>query len=341
MIVNLFNKPVFLFKKKNKKFKIKKKNNWVLKVPDLVNNLAQIKTHNDKYKGKPIMHSILNRHLPLTNSVRNLILSRLQELKSINFNGTTSIQGKIISDLLINYWPYENSNKLFKLSNLFINDMLLTYKGWRHFKGLPVRGQRTWTNAANSKQSNTELKGLKFKIYKSYYKGFNNSAVSIGMSVESYNRLWYKQWLHEWLLNKAKRERFSRSSHKVCVYDFLSVAAGRISGYQRQAKPGKKKRVYKVNYFTIGIPRGSIKRLIGLALKKPPGATIKDRSSLAQVLMSVLREKRKVTKKISATKKKQDKLAKLKKKKDGLKNKSSELKRMRDQRTKNLKKSQK
>lgn len=161
------------------------------------------------------------------------------------------------------------------------------------------------------------------------------------MVVESYNRLWYKQWYKEWFINKAKRQKFAKTSNKVCVYDFVSVVAGRISGYQRQAKPGKKKRIYKSNFFTIGLSKGSTKRLIGAALKKAPGATIKDKSGLAQVLMSTLREKKKVTKKISSTKKKQDKLAKLKKKKEAIKNKTSELKRIKDQKTKNLKKSQK
>lgn len=192
-----------------------------------------------------------------------------------------------------------------------------------------------------AKTSNTELKALKFRVYKSFYKGFNNSSVNVGMVVESYNRLWYKQWYSEWALNKSKRQKFMKTSNKVCVYDFVSVMAGRISGYQRQAKPGKKKRVYKSNFFTIGFRKGSTKRLIGSALKKAPGATIKDKNGLAQVLMSTVREKKKVTKKVSATKKKQDKLAKLKKKKEALKSKTSELKRIKEQKTKNLKKSQK
>ena len=265
----------------------------------------------------------------------------MEETKTIEFPGTTSMYGKIISKLLYEYWPFSYTQKFYKLSNLIIHDLLLTYKGWRHFKGLPVNGQRTWTNSKNSKKSNIELKGLKFRIFKSFYKGFNNSSVNVGMSVESYNRLWYKQWHSEWVLNKTKRQKFMKTSNKVCVYDFISVVAGRISGYQRQAKPGKKKRVYKSNFFTIGLRKGSTKRLIGSALKKSPGATIKDKNGLAQVLMSTVREKKKVNKKVSSVKKKQDKLAKLKKKKETLKNKTSELKRIKDQKTKNLRKSQK
>lgn len=54
-------------------------------------------------------------------------------------------------DTLINYMlslvHSKYGYKLKLMSNIALLDMVLCYRGWRHFKGLPLRGQRTWTNA--------------------------------------------------------------------------------------------------------------------------------------------------------------------------------------------------
>lgn len=39
--------------------------------------------------------------------------------------------------------PKRSSLKKKCITNLFVLDMINSYKGWRHFKGLPTRGQRT------------------------------------------------------------------------------------------------------------------------------------------------------------------------------------------------------
>lgn len=39
--------------------------------------------------------------------------------------------------------PYETSFRLKRRLNILYLDALGCYRGWRHFKGLPVRGQRT------------------------------------------------------------------------------------------------------------------------------------------------------------------------------------------------------
>ena len=46
------------------------------------------------------------------------------------------------------------NNKSFKeknITNIYILDLLCTYKGWRHSRGLPVRGQRTKNNCRTRK----------------------------------------------------------------------------------------------------------------------------------------------------------------------------------------------
>lgn len=339
MLFNLFLKIKAHFRKAN--LKAKKTNKWTLKRPNLLTNLLHIKNHNESYKGAPLSLSILNRHANISNRTIGNFLPRFESPSKVNFYGSNTCQGRVITNLVNSLSNLKFTLRFRKLSLLHIQDTVLSYRSWRHFKGLPVRGQRTWTNKTTVRSTNTDMRNLKFQIMKRYYGNFNTSAVSVGTTVEAYNRLWYKQWFHEWWSTRLRRLRLGKNSNKVCVYDFNSVTSGRVVGYQRQAKPGKKKRVYKNNYFTIGFVSGYTKRLISAALKKPEGSTVRiGRSSLAQVLLSAPREKKKVSKKVSLAKKKQDKLTKLKKKKEVLKNKSSELRRIRDQKTKNLKKAQ-
>ncbi len=321
MLFNCIQKSKFLFRK-NKKI-LKRNKEWHLNRINLTTNLNAIKYHNDKFKGKPLLTSILNRGCNISTLSATIFKQRLEAYKGAIFYGINTIQGKVLNNIIEPMYHRSYSPKFKKITNLLIHDITLSYKGWRHFKGLPVRGQRTWSNSRTSKLSNIDMKILKSRLLKTYYKGFDNSVTNVGVAVEAYNRLWYRQWYLEWWNMKMKRLRLSKNSNKVCVYDFNSVVAGRVVGYQRQAKPGKKKRVYKNNYFTLGFQLGSTKRLLSAALKRPSGASVKiGDGTIAQILLSTQRERKKVTKKISSAKKKQDKLAKQKKKKKTTKNKN-------------------
>lgn len=124
--------------------------------------------------------------------------------------------------------------------------------------------------------------------------------------------------------------------------DLNAAAQGKISGFNRAAKPGKKKRVYKKNSFTIGFEVGVTKWMLiesQASLNEGP-ITLKS-GQLVQVLISAPTEKKRVQKKVSAQKKQQDKIAKAKKKKIALKQKGSELKRLKTQKLKNIAKSKK
>ena len=102
--------------------------------------------------------------------------------------------------------------------------------------------------------------------------------------------------------------------------DLNAAAQGKISGSNRAAKPGKKKRVYKKNSFTIGFEIGLTKWMLVESQASFNGAPITLKSGqLVQVLVSAPVEKKKVQKKVSAQKKQQDKIAKAKKKKDSFK----------------------
>ena len=234
------------------------------------------------------------------------------------------------------------SNKDLKsrlLSNIVHLDLANTYKGWRHYKMLPVRGQRTSTNSSTCGKINNLLKYFKLKIAKQVYGSFNDSLIVTASSAEQYNNLWYFQWHNEWLVAKKKRTGFTRRSDKVCVIDLLSTSKGEISVLQRPAKPGKKKRVYKDNTFTVGFNPGYTKTLISNLQFTDYSVPVRSKlGTLFQVLTSAPVEKKKNKKKVSSVKKKTDKIAAANKKKSALNQKSSELKRLKQQKVNNLKK---
>lgn len=296
-------KQIFLFRKKKKNITTNKK--WKLKRPNLLTGLGSIKNHNDTYRERPLLLSLINRGCSFSKKSSKLLIPRLEVYRGISFFGTNTIQGKTIAAIIMLIRHSKYTVKFKKITNLFIHDLVFSYKGWRHFKGLPTRGQKSRTNAKITKQCNVDMRELKCKLLKSYYKNIQSNLIAIGSLVEAYNRLWYTQWKHEWNSSRIRRIKFNKLTNKVCVYDFSSTAAGRIVGYYRKAKAGKKKRVYKDNHFTIGLRKGETKLLLSSAAKKPSGSvfTLPD-GSIAQVLVQAAKEKKKISKKMSSTKKK-------------------------------------
>lgn len=272
----------------------------------------------------------------------NLIFSRFEindKLKSMK-----NLKRKYILIIKLLKTFFIKKKDIFKklAFNLMKLDLIFCYRAWRHFKGQPVRGQRTWTNALTSSKVNNTLKNLKFKIAKNAYGSMPSSLISTALSAEQHNWLWFKQWRKEWNDNKNRRVSFSKKSKNIAVLDLNSTARGKISGSNRAAKKGKKKRVYKKNTFTIGFSIGFTKWLLKKSKLNFSGQPIRLNSGhRVQIIMTTQVEKKKIQKKISSQKKKQDKLAKAKKKKTMLKQKGAELKRLKNQKLKNLAKSRK
>jgi len=172
--------------------------------------------------------------------------------------------------------------------------MICCYRGWRHFKGLPVRGQRTWTNAWTSFKKNNLLKRFKLGMARNTYGNFSDSTLSVAIGAEQYNNLWYRQWRSEWENSQRRRLSYVKKSKNVCIMDLNAAAQGKISGSNRAAKPGKKKRVYKKNSFTIGFEIGLTKWMLVESQASFNGAPITLKSGqLVQVLVSAPVEKKK------------------------------------------------
>lgn len=108
------------------------------------------------------------------------------------------------------YFNSNNKNvKKLILFSIYFLDLNFTYKGWRHLNNLPVRGQRTWTNA-NSIMNNKILKNQKILILKILLNTSNLNLINSYITIEYINLLWKLQWTNEWLELKRKRLFFMK-----------------------------------------------------------------------------------------------------------------------------------
>ena len=248
--------------------------------------------------------------------ISDKLLTRAETEESILYLDSSLNKQYILSEYVAVLYSNRHSYYLKVATNIALLDLFFCYRGWRHFKCLPVRGQRTWTNASTVLRVNRTLRDLKVRVARNVYGNFGSSAVSTAIFAEQYNMLWYRQWHMDWAAAKHKRINFSAKSKNVCIMDLNSTALGKISGSNRLAKPGKKKKVYKKNTFTIGFTLGSTKWMLAASQTSELLGVFKLKTGqLIQILLSTPVEKRKVQKKVSAQKKLQDKLAKADKKK--------------------------
>jgi small subunit ribosomal protein S13 len=117
------------------------------------------------------MPRILNVNLPRDKS----ILIGLTYIKGIGFSRSRIICAKLkidfsiklgdlskeniknITDFIDNYYIIGNKLNRDKLNNIKKLIKISSYRGFRHVKGLPSRGQRTHTNAKTSRKFKVKL----------------------------------------------------------------------------------------------------------------------------------------------------------------------------------------
>lgn len=152
----------------------------------------------------------------------------------------------------------ETKNKL----DIFILDILQTYRGWRHTKGLPCRGQRTWTNGNSVYRSNFVLRRFKIKLAQRVYTQLSANDVNTAYLAEQMNSLWKTQWEAEWKAARKSRLRLTRQGGTVKA-DLLNMSKGNVISPQKLQKMNKKqKQALKKNNFTLGFEPGFTKKII-------------------------------------------------------------------------------
>jgi len=192
----------------------------------------------------------------------SVFASRLEVIpKSIIYDVSPN-KWTVLFSILLKKFPVKLSARSKFLTNVFILDILQTYKGWRHAKGLPCRGQRTWTNGWSSFRSNLLLRRFKIKIAQKVYNQLPPSEVNTVYLAEQINLLWKVQWESEWKAAKKNRLRMQRQGGAAKA-DLVSMAKGNVISPQKLKKMNKKqKQALKKNSFTLGFDPGFTKKII-------------------------------------------------------------------------------
>ncbi len=107
-----------------------------------------------------------------------------------------------------NLIPQETSIFDRKTLNIVILDSIASYRGWCHFRGLPTRGQRTWTNAWSAYKSNGILRNFKLKNFKKYYGNVPEKEANCGLCRWTIKFVWRFQWDKEWFSAKNELLKF-------------------------------------------------------------------------------------------------------------------------------------
>nr|QBI37874.1 ribosomal protein S13 [Tetrahymena rostrata]QGS65251.1 ribosomal protein S13 [Tetrahymena rostrata] len=186
-----------------------------------------------------------------------LIYDRFESFIPDNIISYKDAEWKKFKSIIIKFFPKSRNLKNRVESNIFFLDYLNTYRGLRHSKGLPVRGQRTWTNAWSVYRSNLNLRKFKLEIAKRIYGNMPISTLNIIYLAEQINYIWKLQWKKEWLQARSKRLKLMQKEHSMFKIDINSMAKGYIDGFERKKALSKKKKAQqKKNIFTLGFEPG-------------------------------------------------------------------------------------
>ena len=150
----------------------------------------------------------------------------LLERFEMNFKDTLSQfyihQWVSLYKFFISVIPTTSDVKKRRLFHIFFLDLLSTYRGWRHSKGLPVRGQRTWTNSQSTYKSNLTLRLFKVNLVRKLYGNVTLKNAAVAYMAEQVNLLWKLQWAKEWSL--AKNEDYKLYKKKEVLIKLIFTA---------------------------------------------------------------------------------------------------------------------
>lgn len=186
----------------------------------------------------------------------NIIIKRLEtriDKKNKDFRVSQSF---LIYKLLMGIVPENKDLKKKMILNIFMLDLINSYRGLRHAFGLPVRGQRTWTNAWSCYRANTTLRQFKIKLSKRLYSTITISDLNIAYLAEQINNLWKIQWDSEWKKAKRQRQLQDKKSKNLFKVDLKAIASGNVSTKSK-----------KNSSYIIGFDPGFTKYVIKQSIK--------------------------------------------------------------------------
>merc|ERR1712146_23828 len=99
---------------------------------------------NSKYFSQSSFSRVfLEKNFGLGSYLALIIESRLEFLSWFLLSKVFSSQWIVLIKTLYLIVPYSRALKKRRLINIYYLDLVSSFRGWRHSKGLPVRGQRT------------------------------------------------------------------------------------------------------------------------------------------------------------------------------------------------------
>ena len=187
----------------------------------------------------------------------NTVLSRIENRTEKRTKELKTSKLLTIYKLLLSSVPENKEFKKKMTCNIVILDLVNSYKGVRHSFGLPVRGQRTWTNAWSTYKSNLTLRQFKIKFSKRLYTSITINEMNIAYLAEQMNNLWKLQWDSEWKKAKRQRQVQSKSSRNLFKVDLKAIASGNVSPTNKKKQMG----------YLIGFDPGFTKFVLKEAIK--------------------------------------------------------------------------
>ena len=196
------------------------------------------------------------------NNYINFFEQRLEISKKFNINLYKNSKWFILLNLLDVLIPENKSLKKRLLINTYFLNFIESYRGYRHSFGLPVRGQRTWTNANSTFQSNLMLRGYKLNIFKKSLSNLPIVDVNNSFYLEQLNYLWKNQWELEWIFAKKKRLIDLKKNR-----GFIKFDIGVLSKINPNVKDKKKQNLFSIG-FDPGFTKIILKNNLKLSTKK-------------------------------------------------------------------------
>lgn len=168
----------------------------------------------------------------------------------------------VIWELLTSYTCVGISRFQRRLMYIFVKNVTMMYKGIRHFLGLPVRGNRTWSNRKNPRK-NQDFMFFYQQIYLPRRFGyFNKSRRKIVVYAEFLNKIYYLFFRIDWLTARIRRVSYiNKENYLEWKFDLRGLLAHRIiiSGEKKEKKikrnkKKKQKKKYRIkkNLFNMG-----------------------------------------------------------------------------------------
>lgn len=175
----------------------------------------------------------LKNNLKKNYGFSNFLIQKLS--KRLEFSKNNIFEDKkefffLLTSLLLKKIPenffLKNTTKL----NILILNFINSYKGYRHLKGLPVNGQRTWSNAWSTYRNNHVLRSFKIELAKKFYGNISYADIKVAFLAEQTNLLWKQQWYKLWKQTAVTRNLKSsqKTNKKSSKPDLILMAKGNV-----------------------------------------------------------------------------------------------------------------